>query len=97
MGEEEAEVEEHLQGHARYTAAFSDLCAREAAIHRGIAAERAAMLQLQNDVQALQVSVIFQCIWLNWLNTRSCNLQGTTIHFHVFAFYLCIILNISGI
>ncbi|VUZ47827.1 unnamed protein product [Hymenolepis diminuta] len=54
VGEEEAEVEEHLQGHMRYTAAFSDLCAREAAIHRGIAAERAAMLQLQNDVQALQ-------------------------------------------
>ncbi|VDO09502.1 unnamed protein product [Rodentolepis nana] len=54
MGEGDAEVEERLHSHMRYADAFADFCAQEAAIHREIAAERAALLQLQNDVQALQ-------------------------------------------
>lgn len=62
-GEEEADVEERLQGHVRYSAALSDLCAREASIRREIAAERTLMLQLQNDVQALQVGRFRIIVW----------------------------------
>ncbi|KAM7541724.1 hypothetical protein Aperf_G00000008186 [Anoplocephala perfoliata] len=52
--EEEGDVEERLRGHVRYSAALSDLCARDASIRRDIVADRTLLLQLQNDVQALQ-------------------------------------------